>query len=226
MGIRISKVANLSFFCVPIGLVWLEPGSRRPRARVPLVVWAWDLVVVRLLCCGFSAPAPGLYNTRSVRGRSVHPPSLSLRMAAQLYSLRASATRLTGKHWAAPYASSLLARSRARARCGAEAPAPASAARVPASRVTGYFPVFVVLEFRKSSDENVEMTNIDFVILEFRKSSNLCEIMPLPLRNFSVVSWSLLSYCPPLCDVRLSSVNKCFVSNLTIHHHRVLYANS
>ena len=58
-----------------------------------------------------------------------------LRMAAQLYSLRASATRLTGKHWAAPYASSLLARSRARARCGAEAPALASAARVPASRV-------------------------------------------------------------------------------------------
>ena len=31
-------------------------------------------------------------------------------MEAQLYSLRASATRLTGKHWAAPYASSLLAR--------------------------------------------------------------------------------------------------------------------
>jgi len=58
-----------------------------------------------------------------------------LRMAAQLYSLRASATRLTGKHWAAPYASSLLARSRARARCGVEAPALASAARVPASRV-------------------------------------------------------------------------------------------
>ena len=44
-------------------------------------------------------------------------------------------TALTGKHWAAPYASSLLARSRARARCGAEAPALASAARVPASRV-------------------------------------------------------------------------------------------
>ena len=58
-----------------------------------------------------------------------------LRMAAQLYSLRASATRLTGKHWAAPYASSLLARSRARARCGAEAPALASAAHVTASRV-------------------------------------------------------------------------------------------
>jgi hypothetical protein len=58
-----------------------------------------------------------------------------LRMAALLYSLRASATRLTGKHWAAPYASSLLDRSRARALCGAEAPALASAARVPASRV-------------------------------------------------------------------------------------------
>ena len=38
-----------------------------------------------------------------------------LRMEAQLYSFQASATRLTGKHWAAPYASSLLPRSRARA---------------------------------------------------------------------------------------------------------------
>jgi hypothetical protein len=57
-----------------------------------------------------------------------------LRMAAQLYSLRASATRLTGKHWEAPYASSLLARSRARARCGAGALAPAPAAHVLASR--------------------------------------------------------------------------------------------
>ena len=74
-------------FCVPIGLVWLYdtrsvrgcsihplsasaiprtgpvwgwgvcPGSLRPRARVPLVVWAWDLVVIRLLCCGLPAPA-------------------------------------------------------------------------------------------------------------------------------------------------------------------------
>jgi hypothetical protein len=33
------------------------PGSRRPRARVPLVVWAWDLVVIRLHGCGFPAPA-------------------------------------------------------------------------------------------------------------------------------------------------------------------------
>ena len=41
-----------------------------------------------------------------------------LRMEAQLYSLQASATRLTGNHWAAPYASSLLPRSRAWARCG------------------------------------------------------------------------------------------------------------
>jgi len=41
-----------------------------------------------------------------------------LRMEAQLYSLRASATRFIGKHFAAPYASSLLPRSRARARCG------------------------------------------------------------------------------------------------------------
>ena len=33
------------------------PGSRRPRARVPLVVWGWDLFVTRPLCCGLSAPA-------------------------------------------------------------------------------------------------------------------------------------------------------------------------
>ena len=32
------------------------PGSRRPRARDPLVVWAWDLVVIRLLCCGLPDP--------------------------------------------------------------------------------------------------------------------------------------------------------------------------
>jgi hypothetical protein len=57
-----------------------------------------------------------------------------LRMEAQLYSLRASATRLTGKHWAAPYASSLLPRSRARARCGVGAFAPAPTAHVLASR--------------------------------------------------------------------------------------------
>ena len=50
------------------------------------------------------------------------------------YSLRASATRITGKHWAAPYASSLLPRSRARARCGVGAFAPAPNARVLASR--------------------------------------------------------------------------------------------
>jgi hypothetical protein len=57
-----------------------------------------------------------------------------LRMQAQLYSLRASATRLTGKHWAAPYASLLLPRSRARARCGVGAFAPAPTAHVLASR--------------------------------------------------------------------------------------------
>jgi hypothetical protein len=33
------------------------PGSSRPRARVALVVWAWDLSVLRLLCCGLPAPA-------------------------------------------------------------------------------------------------------------------------------------------------------------------------
>jgi len=56
-----------------------------------------------------------------------------LRMEAQLYCLRASATRLTGKHWAAPYASSLLARSRSRVRCGVGAFAPAPTAHVLAS---------------------------------------------------------------------------------------------
>jgi hypothetical protein len=57
-----------------------------------------------------------------------------LRMEAQLYSLQASATRLTGKHWAALHASSLLARSRARSRCGVGALAPAPAAHVLPSR--------------------------------------------------------------------------------------------
>jgi hypothetical protein len=52
----------------------------------------------------------------------------------QLYSLQASATQLTGTYWAAPYASSLLPRSRARARCGLRAFAPAPAAHVLASR--------------------------------------------------------------------------------------------
>jgi len=57
-----------------------------------------------------------------------------VRMEAQLYCLRAAATRLTGKYWAAPYASSLLARSRSRGRCGVGAFAPAPAAHVRASR--------------------------------------------------------------------------------------------
>jgi hypothetical protein len=57
-----------------------------------------------------------------------------LRMEAQLYSLRAAAARLTGKHWAAPCAFSLLTRSRARARCRVGALAPAPAAHVLASR--------------------------------------------------------------------------------------------
>ena len=42
------------------GPVWgwgFCPGSRRPRARVLLVVWAWDLVIIRLHCCGLPAPA-------------------------------------------------------------------------------------------------------------------------------------------------------------------------
>jgi hypothetical protein len=29
----------------------------RPRARVLSVVWAWDLVIIRLHCCGLPAPA-------------------------------------------------------------------------------------------------------------------------------------------------------------------------
>jgi len=57
-----------------------------------------------------------------------------LRMEAQLYSLRALATRLTGKYWAAPYAYSLLPRSRSGVRCGVGAFAPAPAAHVLASR--------------------------------------------------------------------------------------------
>jgi len=51
----------LTASAIPLtGPVWgwgFCPGSRRPRARVPLVVWAWDLVVIRLLCCGLPAPA-------------------------------------------------------------------------------------------------------------------------------------------------------------------------
>ena len=57
-----------------------------------------------------------------------------LRMEAQLYSLRAAATRLTWKYCAAPYASSLPSRSRARARYGVGDFAPAPAAHVLASR--------------------------------------------------------------------------------------------
>ena len=37
------------------------PSSHRPRARVPLVVWAWDLFVMRLPCCGLPAPARSLF---------------------------------------------------------------------------------------------------------------------------------------------------------------------
>ena len=51
-----------------------------------------------------------------------------------LYLLRASATRLIGKHWNATYASSLLLGSRARARRGVGALAPAPAAHMLASR--------------------------------------------------------------------------------------------
>jgi hypothetical protein len=39
------------------GPVWDRgfcPGSRRPRARVPLVVWVWDCFVMRLSCCFFT----------------------------------------------------------------------------------------------------------------------------------------------------------------------------
>jgi len=43
----------LTASAIPLtGPVWgwgFCPGSRRPRARVPLVVWAWDLVVIRFL---------------------------------------------------------------------------------------------------------------------------------------------------------------------------------
>ena len=56
--------------------------------------------------------------------------------------------------------------------------------------LTGYFPVFVVLEFRKSSDENVEMTNIDFVVLEFRKSSSALH------RIIYFILWTARSFHP------------------------------
>jgi len=62
--------------------------------------------------CTLFATAVNFHDTRATRGATF----ARLRMEAQLYSLRASATRLTGKHWAAPYASSLHPRSRARAR--------------------------------------------------------------------------------------------------------------
>jgi hypothetical protein len=83
------------------GPVWgrgFRPGSHRPRARVPLVVWAWDLFVMRLPCCGLPAPAhPPIFRSaicdcltvngcfsrlarllgiRSARGHSIHPRSL------------------------------------------------------------------------------------------------------------------------------------------------------
>jgi hypothetical protein len=45
-------------------------------------------------------------------------PFAWLRMELTLISLRASGTRLTGKHWVAPYNSSQLAASQARARKG------------------------------------------------------------------------------------------------------------
>ena len=117
-----------------MGPVWGRsfcPGSRRPRTRVPLVVWAWDF-----LLCGFLAVVsrPLLAHCFSLCDlRLFVNKRMLLRMEAQLYCLRAAATRLTGKYWAAPYASSLLARSRARARCGAGVFAPAPAALVRAS---------------------------------------------------------------------------------------------
>ena len=46
------------------GPVWDRgfcPGSRRPRARVPLVVWVWDCFVMRLSCCCLPAPARPLF---------------------------------------------------------------------------------------------------------------------------------------------------------------------
>jgi len=48
------------------GPVWGQsfcPGSRRPRTRVPLVVWAWDLFVMRLPCRGLPAPARDQFRT-------------------------------------------------------------------------------------------------------------------------------------------------------------------
>jgi len=53
-SLRASATRLLTTTAIPrTGPVWARgfcPGSRRPRARVPLVVWAWDL-----LLCGFFA---------------------------------------------------------------------------------------------------------------------------------------------------------------------------
>ena len=63
------------------------PGSHRPRARVPLVVWAWDFCDMRVLYRGFLAPALNCFRCAicnylsrngcplSVRGHSTHPLS-------------------------------------------------------------------------------------------------------------------------------------------------------
>ena len=90
------------------------------------MVWAWDL-----LLCGFfaavSRPPP-------VASFSLCDLRLFVIKRNYLSDLFAAATRLTGKYWAAPYASSLLPRFRARARRGVGAFAPAPAAHVLASR--------------------------------------------------------------------------------------------
>jgi len=43
------------------------PGSRRPRARVSLVVWAWDLFCMGFFHCGLPAPALPLFSLCALR---------------------------------------------------------------------------------------------------------------------------------------------------------------
>jgi hypothetical protein len=88
-------------------------------------------------CRVFSWPLliPSFFALRFLDCLSLNVSFLSsLSPSAQLYSLRASATRLIGKHWASPYASSLLPSSQTRARCGVGAFAPFPTAHVFKSR--------------------------------------------------------------------------------------------
>ena len=64
MGIRISKVANLSFFCVPIGLVW--PSNYASAAARRSLGYGW-----RLSC---TASGPQLQGSLGSIGLRPMPP--------------------------------------------------------------------------------------------------------------------------------------------------------